>query len=57
MNPSGNASQIRLAARYPRQSRHVLGELETPSVKVERVRYALGLCLASHAQTIGRNHS
>jgi AraC family transcriptional regulator len=49
MNPCGNASQIRLAGRYPRQSRHVLGELETPSVKVERVWYAPGLCLARHA--------
>jgi AraC-like protein len=49
MNPSGNAPQIQLVARYPRQSRHVLGELETPSVKVQRVRYAPGLCLARHA--------
>ena len=49
MNPSGNASQIQLAARYPPQSRHVLGELETPSVKVQRVRYAPGLSLARHA--------
>jgi AraC family transcriptional regulator len=49
MNPPANASPIHLAARYPRQSRRVLGELETSSIKVERVRYAPGLCVARHA--------
>jgi AraC family transcriptional regulator len=49
MNPSGNASHIPLAAHYPQQSRHILGELETSSVKVEQVQYAPGLCLARHA--------
>jgi AraC family transcriptional regulator len=49
MSPSGNASDIPLAAHYPQQSRHILGELETSSVKVEQVQYAPGLCLARHA--------
>jgi AraC family transcriptional regulator len=49
MNPSLNASYIPLAAHYPQQSRHILGELETSFVKVEEVRYAPGLCLARHA--------
>jgi AraC family transcriptional regulator len=49
MKPFGNAPAIPLAARYPHQPRHVLGKLETTSVRVEEVEYAPGLCLDRHA--------
>jgi AraC family transcriptional regulator len=34
---------------YPAESRHVLGELETPAVKVEETLYATGLCVPRHS--------
>jgi len=37
---------------YPGESRRVLGELETPSFRLEEVRYAPGLCIARHEHDI-----
>ena len=34
---------------YPGESRRILGELETPSVKVEVMAFAPGLCVARHS--------
>jgi len=34
---------------YPGESRRILGELETPSVKVEEMAFAPGLCVARHS--------
>ncbi|HUK31679.1 MAG TPA: AraC family ligand binding domain-containing protein, partial [Candidatus Acidoferrum sp.] len=35
--------------RYPAEMRRVLGMVETPSVKVEEMVYAAGLCVARHS--------
>jgi len=40
------------APQYPGASRRVLGELETPSFRLEEVRYAPGLCIARHEHEI-----
>ena len=37
------------APQYPGESRRVLGELETPSLKVQERVYAPGLCVARHS--------
>jgi AraC family transcriptional regulator len=46
---SARASGARQTRLYPGESRRVLGELETPAVKVEEHVYAPGLCVARHS--------
>ena len=49
MQPSSSVSGAEQSLRYPGESRRVLGELETPAVKVEEMVYAPGLCIARHS--------
>jgi AraC family transcriptional regulator len=47
--PSTSASGARQSRLYPGESRRILGELETPTVRVEENVYAPGLCVARHS--------
>jgi AraC family transcriptional regulator len=46
-SPSPSSTQPLLP--YPGESRRILGELETPAVKVEEMLFAPGLCVARHS--------
>ncbi|MFZ0818908.1 MAG: helix-turn-helix domain-containing protein [Candidatus Acidiferrales bacterium] len=49
MQPSSSAFGAQHPPQYPGWSRRVLRQLETPSVKVEEMVYAPGLCVARHS--------
>ena len=49
MQPSASASGAQQPLRYPGESRRVLGVVQTPTVKVEEMAYAAGLCVARHS--------
>jgi quercetin dioxygenase-like cupin family protein len=49
MHPYASASGAQTWLLYPAESRRVLGELETPAVKVEEMVYVAGLCVAPHS--------
>jgi|SRR5580704_10169738 AraC family transcriptional regulator len=50
MNSSGTAHPSLQSAPYPHNLRRVLGKVETHSIKIEKVEYAAGFCLARHSQ-------
>ena len=48
MKTAGRPTGLPKAPQYPGESRRVLGEVETPSFRLEDVRYAPGLCIGRH---------
>jgi len=49
MQPSTDAYDAPQVLLYPGESRRILGEIETPLVKVQETLYASGLCIARHS--------
>jgi AraC family transcriptional regulator len=52
MKTAERPTGIPKAPEYPGESRRVVGELETPSFRLEEVLYAPGLCIARHDHEI-----
>lgn len=49
MPSSSKSSRAQPLLPYPGESRRILGQLETPGVKVEEMLYAAGLCVPRHS--------